>query len=259
MAMGTMDYTNRVVWITGASSGIGRAVAVKLAAEGANLVLSSRREEKLQSVASECSGVDTLVLPMDVTERDTVEAGIETIRNEFGQLDVAFFNAGVYADMPEPINPETFEKDFDVNVFGLIYCLNAALPLLRESSVGRAVAMSSATAYGPLPRASSYGASKAAVKYMVEALRFEWGVKDVDVDLSVVCPGFVETPMTEQNDFPMPFMVDVDEAADIITRGIARGKKEISFPWPLILPLKLINKLPAFLYDRLIPLVTGMA
>jgi NAD(P)-dependent dehydrogenase (short-subunit alcohol dehydrogenase family) len=257
--MSSLDYDGRVVWITGASSGIGRAVARQLADQGADLVLSSRREEKLQSLASECADVRTTVLPLDVTERPSVEAATDTIEDKYGRLDVAFFNAGTYGDMPEALDPDTIEKDFDVNFFGIVYCLNAALPLLRESAVGRAVAMSSATAYGPLPRASSYGASKAAVKYLVEALRFEWGVKDVDVDLSVVCPGFVETPMTEQNDFPMPFMVDVEEAADIITRGIARGKKEISFPWPLILPLKLVNQLPAFLYDRLIPYITGMA
>ncbi len=256
--MKSMDYKDRVVWITGASSGIGRAVAQTMARRGAELVLSSRRRDALESVASKCGDADTTVLPLDVTERSTVEAASQTIREEHGQLDVAFFNAGVYEDMPEAIDPDTFEKDFDVNFFGIIYCLNAALPLLRESSVGRAVAMSSATAYGPLPRASSYGASKAAVKYMVEALRYEWKTKDVDVDLSVVCPGFVDTKMTEQNDFPMPFMVDAEDAAEIITRGISRGKKEISFPWQLILPIKLINILPSFLYDRLIPLVTGM-
>ena len=257
--MNDIDLSDRTVWITGASSGIGRAVARQFAEAGADLALSARREGKLESVAEECEEVQTTVLPLDVTDRGANEDAVETIREEHGGLDLTFFNAGVYGDMPEPINPDTFEKDFDVNFFGLVYGMNAALPLLRESDIGRIVAMSSATAYGPLPRASSYGASKAAVKYLVEALRFEWGVKDVDVDLSVVCPGFVETPMTEQNDFPMPFMVDVEEAADIITRGIARGKKEISFPWPLILPLKLVNQLPAFLYDRLIPYITGMA
>lgn len=253
------DLSDRTVWITGASSGIGRSVARRFAEDGADLVLSARREENLQSLAKDCEGVRTTVLPLDVTDREANKEAVETIREEHGGLDVALFNAGVYGDMPEPIDPDTFEKDFDVNFFGLLYGMNAALPLLRESDAGRIVAMSSATAYGPLPRASSYGASKAAVKYVVEALRFEWQVKDVDVGLSVVCPGFVDTPMTEQNDFSMPFLVDAEDAAEIIVRGVRRGKQEISFPLRLILPLKLISKLPSFLYNRLISMVTGLA
>jgi NAD(P)-dependent dehydrogenase (short-subunit alcohol dehydrogenase family) len=257
--METIDLDGKTAWITGASSGIGRAVAKQMAGEGADLILTARREEKLQSLADECTGVKTTVAPMDVTDRDRNKDVVQTIRDEHGKLDVAFFNAGVYSDMPDAINPETFERDFNVNVLGMVYGIDAALPLLRESDHGRIVAMSSATAYGPLPRASSYGASKAAVKYMIESLRFEWDHKNVDVGLSVVCPGFVKTPLTEQNSFPMPLLMELDQASDIIVRGIKSGKQEIGFPLGLVLPLKLANTLPAFLYNPIIKMVTGMA
>jgi short-subunit dehydrogenase len=257
--MSSIDPEGKTIWITGASSGIGRKSAMKFAERGANLVLSARREEKLEELAQECSDVRTTVIPLDVTNRDKNYEAVEKIEDEHGQLDMAFFNAGVYADMPEPIDPDAIEKDFNVNLMGMVYGIHAALPLLRESSVGQIIAMSSASAYGPLPRASSYGASKAAVKYMIEAFRFEWQQKEVDVGLSVVCPGFVKTPMTAQNEFPMPFLMEVEDAAEIVVNGSLNRKNEISFPWQLVLILKFANKLPGFLYNPLISMATGMA
>lgn len=252
------SYNGKTVWITGASSGIGREVALKMSERGARLILSARSEDQLKDLAAECES-DALVLPMDVSEKENFDDVKDTIEEEFGGLDLALFNAGVYSRPSEAIESSAFEKDFQVNVMGIVYGMEAVLPLLRESPDGRIVAMSSASAFGPLPRASSYGASKTAVKYMVESMRLEWRHKEIDVDLTVVCPGFVKTPMTEENEFPMPFIVEVEDAAEIILRGIKNGKQEISFPNGLVIPLKLFNKLPAFLYNPLISWITGMA
>lgn len=257
--MSEIKLNDKVAWITGASSGIGREVAKKLSKRGAKLILSARREEILNEVAQECEGDNVIIHPMDVTNEEEHQEAVDHIKDRFGQLDLTFFNAGTYSDMPDAIDKDAFVKDIQVNYFGIVYGMEYALPLLQESDFGHVVAMSSATAYGPLPRASSYGASKTAVKYMIESLRYEWDMKDVDLSLSVVCPGFVKTPMTEQNDFPMPFLMEVQEAAKIIVNGIKNQKKEIGFPFGLVMPLKALNLLPAFLYDPLIKLITGVS
>ncbi|MFB6347087.1 MAG: SDR family NAD(P)-dependent oxidoreductase [bacterium] len=257
--MGISDLNGKTVWITGASSGIGREVAKQLADEGCKLAVSARSEDKLKELADECKGTEVEVLPMDVTNKERHEEVVESIKDTFGGLDIAFFNAGVYSRPDRPIDSSAIEKDYDVNLFGIVYGVEAALPLLQESPDGLLVGMSSASAYGPLPRASSYGSSKAAVKYLFDALRFEWDVKEIDVDLSVVCPGFVKTPMTEENEFPMPFLVEVDRAAEVIVQGIRKSKQEISFPWQLVLTLKFLNLLPRFLYNPLVRKVTGVS
>lgn len=257
--MDTIDLDGKRVWITGASTGIGREVARKLAGEGCDLAVSARSEDKLRDLARECDGVDVEVIPMDVTDKSRHSKAVERIRESFGGLDVAFFNAGVYSRPSDPISSDAVERDYGVNLFGIVYGIEAALPLLEESSTGLVVGMSSATAYGPLPKASSYGSSKAAVKYMFDALRFEWDYEGIDVDLSVVCPGFVKTPMTEDNDFPMPFIVESERAADIIVEGIKHRKQEISFPWQLVLAVKFLNLLPRSIYNLIVSRFTRMS
>lgn len=256
--MGSIDFEDKRVWITGASSGIGREVALKLADRGCDLAISARGEEDLRDLAEKCSETTVEVIPMDVTNREKHEEAVERIRDTFGGLDIAFFNAGVYSRPDNPIDADAVELDYDVNLFGVVYGMEAVLPLLQESSIGLLVGMSSASAYGPLPKAASYGSSKAAVKYMFDALRFEWEARGIDVDLSVVCPGFVKTPMTEDNDFPMPFLVEVDQAADVIVNGMKNRKQEISFPWQLVLILKALNLLPRSLYNPIVSKFTGV-
>jgi short-subunit dehydrogenase len=255
--MSSSSLDGKTAWITGASSGIGRAVAELMAEKGCDLAVSARSEDKLHELAEVCGNVTVEVIPMDVTEPDQHDAAVNRIEEVFGGLDIAFFNAGVYSRPSEAINSEAVKTDFNVNLFGIVHGVEAALPLVRQSPEGLIVGMSSATAYGPLPNASSYGASKTAVKYMFDALRFEWRNKGIDVDLSVVCPGFVETPMTEANEFPMPFIVESDRAAEIIVSGIENHRQEISFPWQLILTLKFLNLLPRFLYNPIVSRMTG--
>ena len=248
-----MQFEDHVAWVTGASSGIGRAVSRELADRGMDLALSARSRDGLEETARSCGGQDTEVLPLDVTDREATAAVAEQIRDRFGRLDLAVFNAGTYGRQEEgAISSEAFERNIDVNWKGVIYGIEAALPLLREDEPGTVVGMSSASAYAPLPRASAYGSSKAAVNYMLNSLRLEWDHQGIEVDLCLVCPGFVKTPMTADNDFPMPFLMEVDEAARRIVEGLARDRAEIHFPRRLTVPLKILDLLPRWLYEPLV-------
>lgn len=230
------------IWLTGASSGIGRALAEKLAAQGHLLALSARSAEPLQEMAERFPG-QILVLPADLTDAAAVAAVGQTISQEWGALDWAILNAGncEYVDV-EQFEAAMFERVMRINVLGTANCIETALPLLRNGAEPRLVGVGSSVTFCPLPRAEAYGASKAAVRYLFQALELDLARWNIGVTL--VSPGFVETPLTAQNDFPMPMQVTSDKAADTIIRGIHKGKREISFPGPFIAILKLLGALP---------------
>lgn len=245
-----LDFEGRTAWITGASSGIGRAVARTLSDEGCRVALSSRSEEDLRAVAEECKGADASVYPLDVTDKDRNATVVEDIVDDYGGIDVAFFNAGVFGTLgDEGFDAEVFEWNMTVNYLGMTYGIDAALPHLEKSDQGYVVGMSSGAAYGPLARGSAYGSSKTAVKYMLDSLDYEWDVKDVDVDVSVICPGVVKTAMTEQENFPYEpppsfFEVSSDWTGEYIVKKMKRKRHEIRFPVTFILLLKLLGILP---------------
>lgn len=230
------------IWLTGASSGIGRALAEKLAAQGHLLALSARSAEPLQEMAERFPG-QILVLPADLTDAAAVAAVGQTISQEWGALDWAILNAGncEYVDV-EQFEAAMFERVMRINVLGTANCIETALPLLRNGAEPRLVGVGSSVTFCPLPRAEAYGASKAAVRYLFQALELDLARWNIGVTL--VSPGFVETPLTAQNDFPMPMQVTSDKAADTIINGIHKGKREISFPGPFIAVLKLLGALP---------------
>lgn len=248
--MGDLDFEGKTAWITGASSGIGRAVALELARRGCRLALSSRDEEALQAVAGKCEGTEAAVFPLDVTDRSGHEAVVDEVADTFGGIDVAFFNAGVFGVLGDrAFDADTFAWNMEVNYLGMVYGIEAVLGHLRASDEGYLVGMSSAAAYGPLPRGSAYGSSKVAVKYMLDSLDFEWREKDVDVDVSVVCPGPVKTAMTEGDDFPYdppPSFLEpsAEWAGRYIVDRMEEKKHEIAFPLLIRLGFKLIGHLP---------------
>ncbi|MFB6263488.1 MAG: SDR family NAD(P)-dependent oxidoreductase [Bradymonadaceae bacterium] len=253
-------FENSVVWITGASAGIGRAVALELADRGARLALSARREEKLEAVADECE-TEVAVEPLDVTDRQRNVEVADAVVDRFGGLDAAFFNAGVFGTLgaDEAFDAETVEWNMEVNYDGLVHGIDAALPHLRESDEGYVVGMSSAGAYSPMPRGCGYGASKVAVKYLMHSLDHEWEAKGVDVDVSVVCPGVVETPMTEDEDFPYRpppsfFEVSPEWAASYIVDRMEKRTHEIRFPALFALGLKAFGMIPNPLHRWLLKL-----
>ena len=247
--MKPISVADRHVWVTGASTGIGRAVTIELARRGARVVASARNEAALDTLVREC-GDRVLALPLDVTDRQANRRATEEISRRMGGLDIAFFNAGIceYVDVAS-FDSALFERTIRSNFLSMVYGIESALPLLRQSPAPQLVGMSSTVAYRGLPRSEAYGASKAAIKNLFESLQIDLAREAFRV--SIVCPGFVRTPLTDRNDFPMPFRIEADEAARRIVDGIEAGKPEIHFPRRFSLLFKLMTLLPDRLYIRL--------
>jgi len=240
------------IWLTGATSGIGRALAERLLDEGHRVALSARSEPALQELAA---GRDNaLLLPLDVADRQAVRRAGEQLDEAFGGLDLVILNAGTceYLDARD-FDVDLVERVFAPNFFGAIYGIEAALPLLRRARAegGRPLlaATSSAAAYLPLPRSEAYGASKAALSHFLESLRLDLEAEGIDV--SLIHPGFVKTPLTDRNDFAMPMRVSVDEAATAILAGLAKRRLDIHFPRRFTLLVRLAGILPPALRHRL--------
>ncbi|MDR9440889.1 MAG: SDR family NAD(P)-dependent oxidoreductase [Halomonas sp.] len=248
----TATTQNQRIWLTGATSGIGRALAERLLDEGHRVALSARSESALGDLAA---GRDNaLLLPLDVADRQAVRQAGKRLGEAFGGLDLVILNAGTceYLDARD-FDVDLVERVFTPNFFGAVYGVEAALPLLRRSRAegGRPLlaATSSAAAYLPLPRAEAYGASKAALSHFLESLRLDLTAEDIDV--SLIHPGFVKTPLTDRNDFAMPMRVSVDEAATTILKGLAKRRLDIHFPRRFTLLVRLAGILPPGLRHRL--------
>lgn len=246
---------NKVVWITGASSGIGRSVAIEFARRGLSVALSARGVDGLEQTARECGGNRAVVVPLDVNDRAANHEAAARIAGILGGLDIAFLNAGTceYVDV-QRFDAQLCERVMRSNFVGIANGIEAALPYLRKSARPQLVGMSSTVAYGALPRAEAYGASKAAIRYLMESLRID--LRREAIAVSVVCPGFVKTPLTARNDFRMPGLIEADKAARIIVDGVIAKRAEIHFPLRFSLPFKIAALLPGPLYSRLAALVT---
>lgn len=244
-------FEGKRIWLTGASSGIGRALAGELARRGARLVLSGRNLEALETVRRESGAVDSLVEAFDVTDCDAHAAVAERIRVAWGGLDIAIFNAGTceYVDLPA-FDADIFRRQMEANFLSVAYGIEAALPLLRQGDRPTIVGVSSASAFLALPRAEAYGASKAALRYLLTSLRADLHREGIHV-ISVL-PGFVRTPLTDRNDFPMPFRIESDAAARRIADGIANARCEIVFPKRFTFLLQLMSLCPHWLQCRLL-------
>jgi short-subunit dehydrogenase len=227
------------VWVTGASSGIGAALARELADRGATVAISARDVEKLREVA----GDRMLVIPVDVTDRAATVAAGGTVRAALGGLDVAVLNAGTWSRFrPEQWDSEAFADQLQTNLMGTIYALEAVVPTMLAEGRGRIVGTASVAGYRGIPGAEAYGATKAALLNLFESLRGSLGPRGIVVQ--TVAPGFVKTPMTERNTFPMPFMVSPEEAARAIADGMAKDKAEIVFPLPMMMLMKAARLMP---------------
>ncbi|WP_253446300.1 SDR family NAD(P)-dependent oxidoreductase [Halomonas sp. Y3] len=240
------------IWLTGATSGIGRALALRLLADGHRVALSARSESALAELSE--GHANALLLPLDVSDRAAVARAGERLAEAFGGLDLALLNAGTCEYLEaRSFDVDLVERVFAPNFHGAIYCIDAALPLLRRARTegGRPLlaATSSAAAYLPLPRAEAYGASKAALSHFLESLRLDLHGEGIDV--SLIHPGFVKTPLTDRNDFAMPLRIEAAQAAEAILQGLARRRLDIHFPRRFTLLVKLMGLLPPALRYRL--------
>ena len=233
----------RRIWLTGASSGIGAALAEKLLQDGHQLALSARRSEPLQALAERFPG-QVLVLPGDLTASVQVHAIADAIAQAWGTLDCVILNAGTceYLDAAH-FEAALVERVVRANLLAPAHCIEAALPLLRQGNRPQLVGVGSSVTFLALPRAEAYGASKAGLRYLLESLRI--GLAHEGIAVTLVSPGFVDTPLTQKNDFPMPMRWPVDRAARHIAERLDQQPLEIAFPSLFILTLKALGGLPA--------------
>ncbi len=233
----------RRYWLTGASSGIGAALAIELLDSGAHVALSSRSTDPLDDFARRYPG-QVLVVPGDLTDSQTVREIGERIAAAWGAVDTVILNAGTceYVDAKQ-FDASIIEHVVRTNLLASSYCIEAALPLLRAGNTPHLVGVASAVTYLPMPRAEAYGASKAGLRYLFEALRISLSPENIDV--TVISPGFVDTPLTERNDFPMPLSWPADKAARHIFAKLEKRPLEIAFPALFIATLWPLSKLPS--------------
>lgn len=248
-----------VMWITGAGKGIGKAVALHYASQGWTVAISARTEADLSEVAAEArqKGLSGPVIgyPLDVTDHDALEQTFKTIEAAHGPLDQIIFNAGTHSPTPPTeFSVAPFRRLMEVNYLGSVNGLDVVLPSLIDRKSGHVAIVASVAGYSGLPDASAYGATKAALINMCESLKTQ--LDGLGVTISVINPGFVRTPLTDQNDFPMPFLMEPEDAAKAIFSGMARRKFEIAFPTPFVLILKFLRILPYWLYFPLVKKMT---
>jgi short-subunit dehydrogenase len=236
-----MPVTWNVVWVTGAGTGIGREVALSLARRGVKVAISGRTAATLNEVASLLDGIS--VYPVDVTDRVACAAVVRNIEADLGPIDLAILNAGVWHPMSAAhFDPDKARQSMDVNYMGLVHGVAALMPVMIARRAGHIALVASVAGYRGLPKAAGYAPSKAAAISLAECLKPD--LERHGVSISVVNPGFVETPMTSVNTFPMPFILKADDAAVRIIRGLERARFEVAFPWQLVLILKMARLLP---------------
>jgi short-subunit dehydrogenase len=234
------------VWVTGASSGIGAALVRELAGRGCRVAASARRAEKLDELAAGTPG-EVMAVPADVTDRDGMLAAAEAVRERFGAIDVAILNAAHWGQFSvEAWDTDVIRRHFDTNVIGMAHGVEAVLADMRRRRGGAIAGMASLAGYRGLPQSEAYGATKAAEINMLESLRID--LRPLGISVHTVCPGFVRTDLTAKNTFAMPFMLDADDAARRIARGLEKGKAEIAFPLPMLLAMKVAKVVPVRLW-----------
>jgi NAD(P)-dependent dehydrogenase (short-subunit alcohol dehydrogenase family) len=247
-----------VAWITGASTGIGRALALRLAVEGYTVAATARSEENLASLAKDASGLAGRVVPFpgDVTDEAAMAVLVKRIEVEAGSIVLAVFSAGTYlATRGERLHLPNFSNTFELNLLGVVNCLVPLTERMRERGRGQVAFVASVTGYFGWPSAAAYGASKAALNNMAEALKFDFD--KMNIRIQVINPGFIDTPLTQKNSFRMPALMPVNRAAERLAAALRSGGFECSFPRRFTLLLKVLRLLPQPLRFAFINRVTG--
>ncbi|WOG27274.1 SDR family NAD(P)-dependent oxidoreductase [Endozoicomonas sp. 8E] len=236
---------NKVIWITGASQGIGRQLALTMARQGGTVIATARSFGNLDRLQNEALDLEGIIIPLpaDVTRHDEVTRVAEEIMSRFGQVDIAVLNAGTFIKTAGMDFRSThMRQHFELNVMGVCHCLDALIPTMVNQQSGTLAINASLAGYRGLPAAAAYGASKAALINMAESLYTD--LKPKGVDIKLINPGFVKTPLTDKNTFEMPFLMDVEPAAEAILRGLNGKHFEIRFPKVFGMMMGMLRILP---------------
>jgi len=238
--------------ITGASSGIGEGLALELAQRGAAVGLVARRAERLSELVKkiETGGGRALALDADVNNSEQLRTQTDCLRKAFGPIDVLIANAGIGTISPAlDLRTDDVAAVFGVNVLGAVNSVAAVLPEMISRRQGQLVAISSLSAYRGLPKSAAYCASKAAVSSFFESLRID--LRDSGVDVTIIHPGFIKTPLTAGRLAKLPYLMEIDTAVKKMIRAIEKRKKSYAFPWQLASIVRLGFVMPIFMYDRI--------
>ncbi len=229
------------VWVIGASSGIGEHFARLIDGEAARVAISARSGDKLEKIRSETQSL--VPFPVDVTSADAMAEVAGAIETQFGSIDLAVICSGLWKVMPaDQLDLASMHAAMDVNFFGAVNLVNAVVPGMKARRRGHIVIVASVAGYRGLPQAAAYGPTKAALMNFAETLKID--LEPFGIDVSIVNPGFVDTPMTRQNRFAMPGMISADQAARSMLAGIRRRKFAILFPWLFANTVRLANLVP---------------
>ncbi len=241
------DWSKKRVWIIGASTGIGAALATKLHALKAKVALSARSEDKLRHLVSTLGASRAIALPLDITKVDTIKSAEQELVAAWGGYDLVIFMAGDYTAMRAwELDLKVAKQMVSINWEGFLNGLSIVIPRFMQQKSGGIALVSSVAGYRGLPKSLVYGPTKAALINLAETLYLD--LKDKGLDVYVICPGFVKTPMTDKNDFEMPYLITPEEAADEIIKGFGKGEFEIHFPKTFTRMLKSLQLLPYSLY-----------
>ena len=244
----------KTIWITGGSTGIGKALAIKFAKEGWNVAISARRESLLQEISVKYENISPF--PLDVTNKLECKEVFDKLKDKFNEIDVCFFSTGTWDPKKEKdIDVEQMEEVFKVNFFGTVNSIKAVEKHFKDKKSGIITIVSSIAGYRGLPNSTGYGPSKSALNNLAESLYFDF--KRFNVRVCLVSPGFIKTPMTDKNDFKMPFLKTPEYAANQIYEGlINKNLFEIHFPKALTITLKMLSFLPSKIYFSLVGRLT---
>ena len=242
-----------IAWVTGASTGIGRATALKLARMGWRVAVTARNSEALDALAVEASDGYGKIIPMpaDITDREAIADVVDTLERDHGGVALAVLNAGIYKPMHgNQLDYEVFDKTFDVNLTGTVNCLIPLQKVMFSRRQGQIAFVSSVAGYSGLPTSAAYGATKAALINLAESLKFDFD--KMGILIQVINPGFIDTPATQSNSFEMPHLMRVDEAAEALVRGLSRSSFEVTFPKRFTRTMKIMRLLPYRVYFALL-------
>jgi short-subunit dehydrogenase len=246
-------FAERVAVITGASSGIGSALAKELSRQGCKLGLLARRKDRLEQLAADIktAGGITAIAQADVGNREETLQAVQQLREQLGPIDLMIANAGVGTPTEiDPMNSADVAAMFRINVMGIVHAIEAVLPDMLQQGHGHLAAVSSVAGMKGLPGSGAYCATKSAVNTFMEALRIQLRRKNIAV--TTICPGFVKSEMTDGNDFHMPWLLETDDAARRIVRALERKKKVFTFPWQMGLMMRLTAWLPDWALDQVV-------